>query len=417
MVIAAQKKHIIVFAFITALCLLGDSMLYIVLPVHYQEAGLSSLWEVGIILSVNRFIRLPLNPCIGWFYNFVSERTGVLVAVSLAALTTLSYGFLPDLVFWVLARCVWGVAWTLLRLGSLFCIFRLSTPDNRGHYTGLYNGLYRLGSLVGMFLGGLLADTVGIRTTAIVFSVATTLALVLVISCIPGRNAERQEEGPAGNGLLSGLSLAAKERKIFLVVAAGGLMAFVFQGVVASTLSRLIAVHTGGGVALLGYLIGSSTLAGCFQALRWGWEPWLAPVVGRMSDKPGGRHRMLLCSFAAGAGIFVLLATPLPLALWFTCLLVMQMVATTLTTVSDAAASDAAALAGGRVLLMGYALMVDVGAAFGPLAAYGINAFLGINAVYLFSAACFVLLLIIWQAYAVGASLFKPPPPHKDRPK
>ena len=63
---AAQddKKHIIVFAVITALCLIGDSMLYIVLPVHAADLGLS-LWEVGVILAVNRIVRLPLNPCIG----------------------------------------------------------------------------------------------------------------------------------------------------------------------------------------------------------------------------------------------------------------------------------------------------------------------------------------------------------------
>ena len=66
---ASGKAYVIVVSLITAACLFGDSMLYIVLPVHYQDAGLSSLWEVGIILSMNRLIRLPLNPLVGRLYT------------------------------------------------------------------------------------------------------------------------------------------------------------------------------------------------------------------------------------------------------------------------------------------------------------------------------------------------------------
>lgn len=60
------SRQVVVLSLITAACLIGDSMLYIVLPVHFAEAGLASLWEVGIILSVNRLVRLPLNPAVGW---------------------------------------------------------------------------------------------------------------------------------------------------------------------------------------------------------------------------------------------------------------------------------------------------------------------------------------------------------------
>ncbi len=404
MTAAEKKRHIIVFACITALCLIGDSMLYVVLPVHYKEAGLASLWEVGVVLSVNRIVRLPLNPCIGWFYTVVSERTGILIAVVLATVTTFSYGFLPNFAFWVLARCVWGLAWTLLRLGSLFCILKLATPENRGRYTGLYNGLFRLGSLVGMLFGGLLADAAGIGITAVIFGMITASSVALALFLIP-KGAEQQEECPAATSIRASLSLALKDWKVFWVVAAGGLVAFVFQGAVASTLSRLITVHTAGGVTLFGALVGASTLAGLFQALRWGWEPWLAPAVGAFSDRPGGRSRMLLHSFALGAVVLALLAAPLPLSLWFVCLLAMQVAATALTTVCDAAGSDAAAMAGGRTLLMGYALVVDVGAALGPLVAYSMNEFFGINAVYLFSAALLVLLFVKWRPYAAaGAS-------------
>jgi DHA1 family multidrug resistance protein-like MFS transporter len=144
-----DKSQVITVALITALCLLGDSMLYVVLPTHWKELGLASLWEVGILLSVNRLVRVPLNPIAGWLYQRISHRTGILLAVMLSVVTTAAYGMSG---FWVLLlmRCLWGAAWTFLRLGAYFLIVNISTDDNRGQLMGLYNGLFRLGSLVGM---------------------------------------------------------------------------------------------------------------------------------------------------------------------------------------------------------------------------------------------------------------------------
>jgi len=51
-----NSRPIVVIALLTAVCLIGDSMLYVVLPTHWKEVGLFSLWEVGILLSVNRLV-------------------------------------------------------------------------------------------------------------------------------------------------------------------------------------------------------------------------------------------------------------------------------------------------------------------------------------------------------------------------
>ena len=120
-----DMKPIIVLALLTAACLVGDSMLYIVLPTHWQDFGLDSLWEVGVLLSANRLVRLPLNPLVGWLYKRISTRQGVLLAAVLALLTTLSYGFVKGFLPLLLVRCIWGIAWTFLRLGSFFCHRRL----------------------------------------------------------------------------------------------------------------------------------------------------------------------------------------------------------------------------------------------------------------------------------------------------
>jgi hypothetical protein len=78
----------------------------------------------------------------------------------------------------------------------------------------------------------------------------------------------------------------------------------------------------------------------------------------------------------------------LPSPLWFFCLLGAQLTATLLTTLVEASVTDLASLAGGRILLMAYAFSVDLGAAIGPLMAYSLIEFIGIDAVYLITSRC-----------------------------
>ncbi|WP_257348821.1 hypothetical protein [Pseudalkalibacillus decolorationis] len=42
------EKPVILIALITAVCLLGDTMLYIVLPIYWESFGLTALWQVGV---------------------------------------------------------------------------------------------------------------------------------------------------------------------------------------------------------------------------------------------------------------------------------------------------------------------------------------------------------------------------------
>jgi MFS family permease len=63
-------------------------MLYVVLPFYWHEAGLHSLLEAGILLSVNRLVRLPLGLLAGWLLQKVSVKRGLPLAVVLASVTT-----------------------------------------------------------------------------------------------------------------------------------------------------------------------------------------------------------------------------------------------------------------------------------------------------------------------------------------
>ncbi|WP_152548991.1 hypothetical protein [Geomicrobium sp. JCM 19037] len=57
----SARIRVIQVALITAIALFGDAMLFIVLPLYYSQFGLTALWQIGLLLSINRLIRLPLN--------------------------------------------------------------------------------------------------------------------------------------------------------------------------------------------------------------------------------------------------------------------------------------------------------------------------------------------------------------------
>jgi len=51
---------IVYFASALAIVVLGDSLLYAILPSYYSQLGFAPI-QVGILLSVNRWIRLSTN--------------------------------------------------------------------------------------------------------------------------------------------------------------------------------------------------------------------------------------------------------------------------------------------------------------------------------------------------------------------
>lgn len=391
-----SKKPIIIIALVTAACLVGDSMLYVCLPTHWQEAGLSSLWQIGVILSVNRLVRLPLNPVVGFCYTKISIRTGMLVSIVLAALTTAGYGLAVSYLFFIFLRCLWGLAWSFLRLGAYFTIVDYSDDSNRGHNMGLFNGLYRLGSLFGMLLGGFLADLYGLRFVGLLFGGLSLCAFPVVFWYVKtgARSELEKTAGPGTEASASSFSLW-EHKKLWLLLAAGAGYALLYQGLWNSTLSYLIQLHEPAGLNLWSFCLAAASLGGVLQALRWAWEPWLAPFIGHLTDGPGGRYNLLIAAgFTAAAGNLGLTLS-LPAVLWFGLILVLQLCASANETTMDAVAADAAAACSAKITVMtSYSLLVDLGAAVGPLLAYWGNQYLHPYASCYGAAAIFLCLAV-----------------------
>jgi MFS family permease len=401
----ASRKPVYIIAIVTAICLLGDSMLYIVLPLYWREVGLTSLWQVGVLLSVNRFVRLPLNPIIGWLYHRMPTRLGLIVAVALGAATTLGYGICHGFVAWLILRCLWGTAWSLLKIGGFLSVISFSNDSNRGQLMGSYNGIYRLGSLGGMLFGGILTPIFGMQSINIVFGLIALVNIPLIFATIPKTNAENNphEVNPAQNRKTqSGRSTQSVHTvrsgiwtKPVVKIVSIGLALSVLSSVYGSTLTLVIATNFGIDVTLPGLILTSTALAGVLQAARWAWEPFLAVWFGRRSDGPHGRAPLLITALLVSAAGYALIPWKLPVLAWIAVVLLVMAAATAITTLVDTMASDTARSASVSVVsvMTFYAVATDLGAALGPLVSFWLADFShGLTAAFLGSAISFALL-------------------------
>jgi MFS family permease len=361
MLFLAHRKTIVAVSLLTAVCLLGDSMLYVALPIYYTEARLSSLWEVGLILSINRFVRLPLNPVIGWLYRKISWKTGLWIGLLLSMVSTIGYGYGNGLWVWLMLRLVWGCAWSLLRIGGLMVVVNHSGMNDQGEGMGLYNGLYRLGSLVGMIAGAILAAGIGFAPTASVLG-------ILPLFVIPFMRLIRDD---SQNGLHykkeSKTSRCTGEEMVVLVT--GFIVAFYIQGVVTSTLSYLVTSRYPEVISFGLFFIQSTILAGVLLGLRWVWEPFLAVWIGRWSDRHG-RISIFLLSLLLFAAELGVIPVQLPVGYWVALVIVLLLTSTILTTLVDTLMSTVAKETSVNRMSMLYSLATDLGAALGPLWGY-----------------------------------------------
>lgn len=387
----------IIVALVTAISLLGDSMLYIALPLYWKEAGLDSIWQVGVLLSINRFIRLPFNPLVGWLYNKISLKTGLVIAIILGSLTTLGYGLLSGFIAWLILRSLWGVAWSFFRIGGLSIVAFDTDKHNRGKAIGLYNGLYRLGSLVGMLVGGLLVPIIGLSAVSIIFGCLTLFGLPLILLYVNSDSlmANKQKSKAA---LVKERFISRFKQGRGMIIFTGFCITLLIQGVFISTLSSLIEHNYGENVVLFGSVMSVTFLTGIILSIRWIWEPFLGARFGVWSDGAKGRVPLLVLSLIFGGLTFGSISYGFPLVVMIFFTFSVMIAATSLTTIVDAIALDVSKNTNVVSFLTTYTIAQDLGASIGPFISFMIFGVAnGFTYVYWGGASVFLFLAILWS--------------------
>lgn len=365
-------------ALATAATLLGDSLLYAVLPTVYGALGLE-LWMVGVLLSANRFVRLLTNPLAGRVVERVGAGRPFVAALLLGAATTLAYA-LGGFFVLLAARLLWGLCWSFLRLGGYIAALDAADETQRGYYLGFCSGAARLGTLVAVLLGGLLTDGLGFTWTTLAFGVATLLGGAALIGVrLPGAEAARSDPADSPAHVRDGATVRALHAAAFLNGAAGTV-------VVVATLGLLLKERFGAELAVAGLVLGVASYNGILLGARFALDLVWAPFAGHLTDRVGRAPVVVVTSIAAAAALAGL-AQQGDL-LWTSSLAVCAFIAgTALRAALDALAGDLAPPASRARALSHYANWADLGAATGPFLAYQLVGLVGLEGVYLASAA------------------------------
>lgn len=396
-----QNIHVIkTVALVTALSLLGDSMLYIALPLYWEQVGLESLWQVGVLLSINRFVRLPIAPFVGWIYKRISLRTGIIVATAIGAITTLGYGLFNGFIAWVILRSLWGVAWSFFRIGGLASVSYYAEDKELGKAMGTYNGLYRLGSLFGMLLGGILVPIIGLKLVSIVFGVITLLGVPIILYVLKESNAKTVENNLSETQRSSSQPISYK-LKILLICISGFFVTMLIQGVLTATLSSVIAYNQGEFVSIFQFVLSAALLSGLIQSLRWVWEPFLARKIGIWSDGRMDRIPLFVISLIFTGTLYGMISFDLSIITWIVVTLLVMIGATAITTLLDAIAIDRATTSSVTFITL-YTIIQDVGAAIGPFVGYMvIELESGFSYLYVGGSGILLLLALFWSSFYI----------------
>ena len=387
------ERMVLIVGGTIGLAIVGDSFLYGTLPLEAKNLGLA-LPLVGILLSINRIIRLLSNTWASSVFEKLGPRRPFVFATILALFTTAAYGAGWGFIAFLLARMGWGIAWSALRQGGYQAVWT-GGDKAKGRLMGMLWGVIRLGSAFSVLFGGYLRDRFGYRTG--VAGIAALTALAVPVAWSIRWPAEPRQAPRAQGSIREGWREALKTppgRRLLLA----GFVHSAFEGALISTTSLFLVDRLGGNVLFPGLGARIGTLAGSLLALRWISDMLFGPAIGAISDRIGqARTLVVLAAVLLVAMLGVVGLSGIPLIL---CLCVLFISSAGLMITLAALASGIALRAERPHLYVGvYATAHDAGGAIGPLLAYFATGVIGLAGQYLL-AAVVLILAILWYRKA-----------------
>ncbi|MCB0082706.1 MAG: MFS transporter [Caldilineaceae bacterium] len=385
---------------VIALCILGDSLMYSILPLEAANLGIG-LSLVGVLLSANRLIRLLSNGWASSIYERFGPRLPFIGAAVLGLISTILYGFGWGFAIFLGARMLWGVAWSGLRQGGYQAVWH-GGQSTKGRLTGLLWGIVRLGSATAVLGGGVFYDHYGYRVTITVVATVTALALPVAFwlrwpaSFAHQRTSAKATAQPKRSGIPWQVWQELLSARVVRQLLGAGSIQLYLSGVIVSTTSIYLAERLQVGENTLLFGVGIATITGLLQGVRWLSDITVGPAIGRLSDHFGQAHMALILSTIATVAVGGLATLTDGYALL--CLFLYFLCDSGINVTLSAAASGVAMHASRpHHLISAYTTAGDLGSALGPLLAFSIGRYLGLPLTYLATALLGLLVVFCYH--------------------
>src|SRR5687767_7014930 len=132
----------------------GDAFLYPFLPVNNVAVGVPVVW-VGVLLSINRFVRIFSNGVVVQLFAKYGLRFVMICAVLLAIISTAGYGIASGILAWIVCRILWGLSFSAMRIGTLGYALQ---QTRQGLALGVTRSFQEVGPMLSLFLTPLLVN-------------------------------------------------------------------------------------------------------------------------------------------------------------------------------------------------------------------------------------------------------------------
>ena len=381
----------------TALSLVGDATLYAVLPSQYLVIGVTAL-QVGVLLSINRLVRLPLNLISGWLSNRMGAKLPYVAGLLVGVISTVGYGLAKG--FWplLLLRALWGVSWALIAVSAYGLVLDVSTETTRGRLMGIYASGSYFGGALGALLGGFLVDALGFSKAMLILGALTTLGCLGALT-LPHRRHKRSasdQKDFVSISLARRLhaireSLSHLNPRLWLIMALNFTHRLVFAGVFYATFGYYLNHALGDQVHVGGIILGIASLTATLLFVRNVLTVLAGPALGYLSARLGDRTRVLLLGELLGVSGLVCFAVGsspwlLGIGVFGAAIAYGIVPPMLLSWLGDITPN------GRRGAIVGsYQTMGDLGSGLGPLIAYPLLALMDIRLIY---ALCATLLAL-----------------------
>jgi MFS family permease len=256
----------------------GDAVIYVVLPLYAAAFGFDALM-VGVLLSVNRVVRILGYGWVGPLARAYGANVLTAVACAAGALSTLAYGVLSGFVLLFIARMLWGAAWGIINL--TMTAYAYGDGQGAGVRIGIARAVSSVGAFVALVAVGPLCIAIGPHQMFVLFGLIGLITIPLAF-LLPALKAAPSDTKTPRRWTLTPLNA------LFFVVSFGA------DGVLGATVSVLLAEFMPATQAIIG--------AGLLLALQRLIAIVLALFSGPLTDRLGAHRLLLPCTLAIAAG-------------------------------------------------------------------------------------------------------------------
>jgi len=378
-----------------ALIIMGDSILYVILPTNYEFfeinafLGIPFEFWIGFILSINRFVRFFSNIYSTKIIRNIGFRNSILLACVTGASSTLSYALFKGVVLIVIARIVWGFSYSIFRLSYQLKVFSYD-QNNFGKYLGFCLGVQRLGSFFVVTIGVIISVKFGNFLALLLLSTLLIPALFITLK-IKDIDTSNFAAKKINWNLFYADQNKSRRNNIIMISFFKFSSSFTSNGLAIATITPFL-FDINNNLYSKPLII---SIAGFVVGFRWIADIFFGIIFGAISDKFGRNINIILSTILMLISI-ILAIMGLSFVISVVCIILMFFFSVALETSLDALLGEISPKNDKPSIVSRYSTWQDLGAAFGPILGFLFAINLGITFGYYFSIILIGLSLIFY---------------------